>query len=101
LERNISDAQNQKTLENADYTISTEGRRVAVIQFAGNNLSVVYVEKKTSIKIITVTNKVVEMNVNYDKDSDAAYIYLKTISPGKVKRTIEMDKNIILDFNWP
>ena len=39
------------------------------------------------------------MKVNYDRQADAAYIYLKKISPGEVKHTIELDKNIILDFN--
>ena len=39
------------------------------------------------------------MKTNYDKEADAAYIYLKKISPGEVKHTIELNKNIILDFN--
>ena len=39
------------------------------------------------------------MKVNYDRQADAAYIYLKKIAPGEVKHTIEMDKNIILDFD--
>jgi uncharacterized protein YuzE len=39
------------------------------------------------------------MKVNYDKEADAAYIYLKKISPGEVKHTIELDRNIILDFD--
>ncbi len=40
------------------------------------------------------------MKVNYDKEADAAYIYLKKILPGEVKHTVELDKNIILDFNY-
>jgi uncharacterized protein YuzE len=39
------------------------------------------------------------MKANYDKEADAAYIYLKKISQGEVKHTIELNKNIILDFN--
>ncbi len=39
------------------------------------------------------------MKVNYDKEADAAYISLTKIGPGEVKHTIELDKNIILDFN--
>ena len=39
------------------------------------------------------------MKVNYDKEADAAYIYLKKISPGEVKHSIELNKNIILDFD--
>lgn len=40
------------------------------------------------------------MKVTYDKDADAAYIYLKEkISKGEVKGTISMNENIILDFD--
>jgi uncharacterized protein YuzE len=39
------------------------------------------------------------MKVTYDKEADAAYIYLKKISPGEVKETIELKENIVLDFN--
>ncbi|MBI2676172.1 MAG: DUF2283 domain-containing protein [Candidatus Aenigmarchaeota archaeon] len=40
------------------------------------------------------------MKVTYDKDADAAYIYLKgRIQPGEVKDTIMLNENIILDFN--
>ncbi len=54
LERNITDEQIHRILGNPDYTISDEGRRVAVRQFAEKNLTVVYIEKETFIKIITV-----------------------------------------------
>ena len=39
------------------------------------------------------------MKITYSKESDAAYIYLKNISPGEVKETIELNENIILDFD--
>ncbi len=39
------------------------------------------------------------MRMTYDKEADAAYIYLKRIVPGEVKETIELNENIILDFN--
>lgn len=40
------------------------------------------------------------MKVKYDKEADAAYIYLKDkISRGDVKDTISMNENIILDFD--
>lgn len=40
------------------------------------------------------------MKVTYDKEADAAYIYLKDkIERGEVKSTISMNENIILDFD--
>jgi uncharacterized protein YuzE len=40
------------------------------------------------------------MKVTYDKNADAAYIYLKDkITKGEVKNTVSMNENIILDFN--
>jgi uncharacterized protein YuzE len=39
------------------------------------------------------------MKVTYDKEADAAYIYLKKISSAEVKDTIELNENIILDFD--
>lgn len=40
------------------------------------------------------------MKVTYDKEADAAYIYLKNkIGKGEVKNTISMNENIILDFD--
>ena len=40
------------------------------------------------------------MKVTFDKDADAAYIYLKErIVKGEVKSTISMNENIILDFD--
>jgi uncharacterized protein YuzE len=39
------------------------------------------------------------MKITYDKEADAAYIYLKKISPGEVKETIELKENIVLDFD--
>jgi uncharacterized protein YuzE len=39
------------------------------------------------------------MKVTYDKEADAAYIYLKKTSPGEAKETIELNENIILDFD--
>ena len=54
LERNITDGQIQQTLDNPDYTLSHDERRFAVKQFAGKTITVVYIEKETFIKIITV-----------------------------------------------
>ena len=40
------------------------------------------------------------MKVTYDKEADAAYIYLKDkIDKGEIKDTISMNENIILDFD--
>ena len=40
------------------------------------------------------------MKVTYDKEADAAYIYMKDrIGKGEVKSTISMNENIILDFD--
>ncbi|MBI2542788.1 MAG: DUF2283 domain-containing protein [Candidatus Aenigmarchaeota archaeon] len=36
----------------------------------------------------------------YDKEADAAYIYLKyPIKEGEAKKTIALNDNIVLDFN--
>lgn len=40
------------------------------------------------------------MKVEYDKEADAAYIYVKyPIKSGEAKKTIELNENIILDFD--
>ena len=40
------------------------------------------------------------MKFEYDKEVDAAYIYIEnTIKEGWVKQTIELNDNIILDFD--
>ena len=40
------------------------------------------------------------MKLEYDKDANAAYIYLEDkIRNGEVKKTIELNDNIILDFD--
>ena len=40
------------------------------------------------------------MKFEYDKEVDAAYIYIEnTIKEGEVKKTIELNDNIILDFD--
>lgn len=40
------------------------------------------------------------MKVTYDKDADAAYIYLKDkIEKGEIKSTIAMNENIVIDFD--
>lgn len=42
----------------------------------------------------------VNMRLEYDKEVDAAYIYLEqSIKDGEVKKTIELNENIILDFD--
>ena len=40
------------------------------------------------------------MKLEYDKEVDAAYIYLQyPIKEGEAKKTIELNENIILDFD--
>lgn len=40
------------------------------------------------------------MKIEYDKEADAAYIYLvEDIGDGKAVRTIQLNDNIILDFD--
>jgi uncharacterized protein YuzE len=40
------------------------------------------------------------MKLEYDKDVDAAYIYLvDDLNDGQVTKTIELNENIILDFD--
>ena len=40
------------------------------------------------------------MKLEYDKKVDAAYVYLKyPIKDGEAKNTIELNENIILDFD--
>lgn len=40
------------------------------------------------------------MKFEYDKDVDAAYIYLEdSITEGQAEKTIELGDNIILDFD--
>ena len=40
------------------------------------------------------------MRLEYDKEADAGYIYLvDEIKDGEAVKTIELDSNIILDFN--
>ena len=40
------------------------------------------------------------MKFEYDKEVDAAYVYIGyPIKDGKVKKTIELNENIILDFD--
>ena len=40
------------------------------------------------------------MKFTYDKEADAAYIYLEdSIADGESEKTIELNDNIIVDFN--
>jgi len=40
------------------------------------------------------------MKFEYDKNVDAAYIYLEyPLKNGQVKKTIELNENIVLDFD--
>ena len=40
------------------------------------------------------------MKLEYDKEADAAYIYLEyPIKKGQAKNTIELNENIMLDFD--
>jgi hypothetical protein len=53
LERNITDEQIKQTLEYPDYTKIYEDRKIAVKRINGKTITVVFVEGKTYIKIIT------------------------------------------------
>ena len=49
------------------------------------------------INIITVLQT---MKIEYDKEVDAAYIYLKdTIKESEVKKSVELKENIIFDYD--
>ena len=37
--------------------------------------------------------------MTFDKEADAAYIYLSEINPGEVKRTIPLNEDIAVDFD--
>lgn len=39
------------------------------------------------------------MKVEYDKEADAAYIYIDEIKAGEAKKTKQVDDNIIADFD--
>jgi uncharacterized protein YuzE len=40
------------------------------------------------------------MKFTYDKEADAAYIYLEeSIADGEAEKTIELNENIIVDFD--
>ena len=40
------------------------------------------------------------MKIEYDKEADAAYIYIvPSIGFGDVKKTVEIDERIAIDFN--
>ncbi len=40
------------------------------------------------------------MEIEYDKEADAAYIYVEyPVKKGEAKKTIELNENIILDFD--
>ena len=42
----------------------------------------------------------IDLKTTYDKEADAAFIYLKgKIAKGEVKSTVSMNDNIILDFD--
>ena len=40
-----------------------------------------------------------EMKIEYDKEADAAYIYLKEISEGEVVQTISLNDSVNIDLN--
>jgi uncharacterized protein YuzE len=39
------------------------------------------------------------MRITYDKDANAAYIYIKEISPGEVVQTISLNDNLNIDLD--
>jgi SOS response regulatory protein OraA/RecX len=54
LERGITDEQISIALENPDYTVFREGRKVAVKRFGQRIIKVVHKEEETHILVITV-----------------------------------------------
>jgi len=40
-----------------------------------------------------------EMKITFDKEADAAYIYLKEISKGEVEKTISLNDSINIDLD--
>ncbi|MBI2971424.1 MAG: DUF4258 domain-containing protein [Candidatus Aenigmarchaeota archaeon] len=55
FERDITERQVEETIRSSDYTkTSFDGRKIAVKKFEGRYVSVVYTEKETHIKIITI-----------------------------------------------
>lgn len=39
------------------------------------------------------------MKIEIDKEADAAYIYFKDISEGEVDKTVNLNKNLNIDFS--
>ena len=39
------------------------------------------------------------MKITFDKEADAAYIYLKDISPGEVVKTISLNESVNIDLD--
>ncbi len=39
------------------------------------------------------------MKITLDKEADAAYVYLKDIAPGEVKKTISLNDSINIDLD--
>ena len=39
------------------------------------------------------------MKFTYDKEADAAYIYLEIIPDNTIKRTVELKENVFLDYD--
>ena len=55
FERDINEKQIEQTIRFPDYTkTSFEGKKVAVKKFDEKTINVVYIEKETHIKIITI-----------------------------------------------
>jgi len=40
-----------------------------------------------------------EMNIEYDKEADAAYIYFKEIEEGEVTQTISLNESVNIDLD--
>jgi uncharacterized protein YuzE len=39
------------------------------------------------------------VKITFDKEADAAYIYLKEMSPGEVKKTISLNDSLNIDLD--
>ncbi|MFA5174198.1 MAG: DUF2283 domain-containing protein [Candidatus Pacearchaeota archaeon] len=39
------------------------------------------------------------MKITFDKEADAAYIYLKEISPGEIVKTISLNDSVNIDLD--
>jgi len=76
---------------------SFEGTKEASGEFKNRIIKIKFIETENYIRIITI---IWNMKFEYDKEVDAGYIYIEhPIKEGEAKKTIELNENIILDFD--